>query len=207
MQHSKPRTFHKGDPSMQRVRFRLVSFALAASTLLMPHLGAAQSHYSVTDLGALPGQPNTSAWQQTINNDGVIAAYANSSADDLSNTTFFGDSSFLWKNGVITPLPGLPGATDTIAFSLNNSGQVVGNSREAGGYSHAVLWDHGVIQALPELPGDDRGGALMINDRGLIVGFSRNLALGIRRAAMWYKGVVYQLPPLPGGGVYDEALG
>jgi len=186
------------------VRFALAAFAAFAISASRP---TAADGYTVTDLGSLPGMPFTSAWQQTINNEGVIAGYANASADDIANSTFFGDSSFLWQNSTITPLPGLPGAIDTIAFSLNNKGQVVGRSTPAGEGSHAVLWDHGVIQSLPLLPGDVRGGALMINDRGQAVGFSRNPALGVRHAALWYKGTVSQLPPLPGGGAFDEGLG
>jgi probable HAF family extracellular repeat protein len=191
---------------MQRLAVRFALAALVALALSTSRAAAADG-YTITDLGALPGQPYTSVWQQTINNHGVIVGYANSNQDDLANTTFFGDSAFLWKDGTVTPLPGLPSAIDTIPFSLNNKGQVVGRSTPAGQGSHAVLWDHGVILSLPLLPGDDRGGALQINDRGQAVGFSRNPALGVRHAALWYKGIVTQLPPLPGGGVYDEGLG
>jgi probable HAF family extracellular repeat protein len=182
--------------------------AVLAGLALLSSRPATADGYTVTDLGALPGKPNSGEWQQTINNAGVIAAYANASADDLFFNAFFGDSPFLWKNGAITPLPELPGAIDTIPFHINNVGQVVGRSTPAGQRNHAVLWDHGIIQVLPELAGDNSSAALSINDRGQAVGYSRKpLADGNdRHAALWYKGTVSQLPPLPGGGAFDEAL-
>jgi probable HAF family extracellular repeat protein len=117
----------------------------------------------------------------------LVACYAN----NIPNPNAFdGDSSFLEKSGLITPLPGLPGATDTVAFSLNNDGQVVGRSTPSGEHNHAVLWDHGVIQQLGELPGDIRSAALKINDLGQAVGFSRKDTPtdNIRHAVFWYKG-------------------
>jgi len=193
---------------MRHFSIRLALAALAALALALP-LSAAPGGYAVTDLGALPGMPYTSIWQQTLNNGGLIAGYANSNQDDLANTTFFGDSAFLWKNGTVTPLPGLPGAIDTVPFCINNRDQVVGRSTPLGERNHAVLWDHGVIDTLGELAGDNSSAALAINDRGQAVGYSRKpLAEGNdRHAALWYKGAVSQLPPLPGGGVYDEGLG
>src|SRR5258706_3421380 len=178
-----------------------LGMAVLAGLALTVSRPAAADGYTVTDLGALPGMPFTSTWQQSINNGGVIAAYANSSADDLANSTFFGDSSFLWKNGTITPLPGLPGAIDTTALSLNNKGQVCGRSTPDGERSHAVLWDHGVIRALGELPGDNKSAALLINDLGQAVGYSRQPVVDGNhlRAVLWYKGTISRLPSLPGG--------
>jgi probable HAF family extracellular repeat protein len=195
---------------MQRFTTRLALAALVAVALSSPRLAAAGG-YTITDLGTLPGSASTWDWQQSINNDGVVAAYANNTADP---NAFAGDSSFLWKNGKITHLPGLFGATDTVAFSLNNEGQVVGRSTPAGEKNHAVLWDHGVIQKLGELPGQPGHGhnssaAVKINDRGQAVGYSRNTVdfPNTRQAVLWYKGTIAQLPPLPNGGNLDEGLG
>ena len=196
---------------MNRRKGSILSLAAAAlaGLALTASRPAAADGYTVTDLGALIGMPYTSIWQQTINNGGVIAGYANSSADDIANSTFFGDSAFLWKNGTITPLPGLPGAIDTVPFSLNNNGTVVGRSTPDGQRSHAVLWDHGVIRALGELPGDNKSASLQINDRGQAVGYSRQpVADGNHlRAVVWYKGKISRLSSLPGGDGWEEALG
>jgi len=189
-------------------RFPVVVTALllAALAVSTPRPAAAADGYTVTDLGALPGKPYSGEWQQTINNAGVVAAYANSNVDDLFFDNYVGDSPYIWKDGTITPLPELPGATDTIPFHINNNGTVVGRSTQPGAPNHPVLWDHGVIQVLPELPGDNKGGAVSINDRGEAVGYSANTMTGIRSAVVWYKGTVSQLNPLPGGGGWDEAI-
>jgi probable HAF family extracellular repeat protein len=200
---------------MLRFALRLAPVALAALALLTSSPAVADN-YTITDLGTLSSSYLYNwTWQQTINNQGVVAAYANN-GDQPGNipdpNAFDGDASYLWKDGTITPLPGLPGATDTIAFSLNGLGRVVGRSTVPGTPNYPVLWVNGVIQALPELSGDNKGGALMINDRGWAVGYSASTVTGIRRAAIWdtwYKNrvTVSQLPPLPGGGMEDEALG
>src|SRR5262245_18468089 len=140
---------------MHRLTTRLALAAVAALLLIVSRKASADG-YTLTDLGALPGAPYSSAWQQTVNNNGEIAAYANASQDDIAFETFFGDLAFLWKNGSVTALPGLPNAIDTIAFSLYNRGQAVGRSTPDGQRNHAVLWDHGVISLLGELPGDNK---------------------------------------------------
>jgi probable HAF family extracellular repeat protein len=198
-----PTFFQKENRTMYHLPHRFALAAFAVLALTTSRLAIADT-YTVTDLGALPGKPNCAVWQQTINNSGTIAAYANSSADDNFFNNFIGDSPFLWQNGTITPLPELPGAVDTIPFHLNNKGQMVGRSTPALSFNHAVLWDHGVIQTLPELPGDTRSAALSINERGQAVGYSR--VNGNRRAALWERGKVSQLPPLPGGGLFDEGM-
>lgn len=158
--------------------------------------------YAVTDLGTLPGKANSWVWQQTINNGGVVAAYAN----DVANpNAFVGDVPFLWSKGKITVLPGLPGAVDTIPYSLNDRGQVVGFSQPAGDFGHAVLWDGAVIEALGELPGDSAGFALGINNQGQAVGASYNVTSSVFHATLWHKNQIFLLPPLPGGGMADVA--
>jgi probable HAF family extracellular repeat protein len=200
---------------MLRFTLRLAPVVALATLALATSRPAAAENYVITDLGTLPGYLYNWTWQQTINNRGEIAAYANNGdqpGNILDPNAFAGDASYLWKNGAITPLPGLPGATDTITFSLNDYGRVVGRSTVPGRPNYPVLWVNGVIQALPELPGDNKGGALMINNRSWAVGYSQNTATGIRRAVLWdtwytNRVTLIQLPALPGGGGWDEALG
>jgi len=193
----------------RRLAVFVSALLFAALALAAPRPAAPGDGYTVTDLGALPGKPYSGEWQQTINNAGVVAAYANSSADDLFYDAFVGDSPYIWNKGAITPLPEPPDATDTVSFHINNNGQVVGrsNAPQFGEYNQPVLWEKGGIQVLPLLPGDDKGAALSINDRGQAVGYSANPGIGIRRAVVWYGGTVSQLSPLPTGGMWDEAVG
>jgi probable HAF family extracellular repeat protein len=188
-------------------RFPVFASALLLAALAAPRPAAAAAGYTITDLGALPGKPFSGEWQQTINNAGVVAAYASADPMSLFFNGFVGDSPFLWQKGTITPLPELPGAIYTIPEHINNNGTVVGRSTPAGSPNQPVLWDKGVIQVLPELPGDDKGSALTINDSGQAAGNSANSATGVRRAVLWDKGTVSQLTPVPGGGTYDDALG
>jgi hypothetical protein len=87
---------------MQRFTTRLALAALVALALSTPRLAAAGG-YTITDLGTRPGYVNSWTWQQSINNDGVVAAYANNT-NPADPNAFVGDISFLWKNGTITPL-------------------------------------------------------------------------------------------------------
>jgi len=93
----------------------------------------------------------------------------------------------IWKDGVMTPLPTLPGGNNGNAFNLNNRGVVVGFSETgvrdstclAGGTPfqvfrfEAVIWSpKGEIRQLRPLPGDTVGFAFGINDKGQAVGSS-----------------------------------
>lgn len=164
--------------------------ALAAS---LPAI--AQTRYKVTDLGALPGLADTYVWQQTLNNRGHVAAYANSAAN---SNAFAGDVSFLWKGaGKVELLPDLPGASETLALGINDLDQVVGASGADGGGvgAYAVLWEKGVAHDLGALPGDAGSEALYINNRGVAVGGSCNADASVWSAVFWREGKIHLLPP------------
>jgi probable HAF family extracellular repeat protein len=190
-------------------RFSIIVSALlcAAVALFTARAAVADDRYTVTDLGALPGKPHSAVWQQSINNAGVVVAYANASAESLFNNGFIGDSPYLWQNGAIIPLPEMPDSIGTTPEHINNNGQMVGRYTPLGEHNQPVLWDQGVIQVLPVLPGDNRGNAITINDLGQAAGYSANTMTGTRLAVIWQQGIVSALTPLPGGGGYDEALG
>jgi probable HAF family extracellular repeat protein len=189
--------------------------------------------YTVADLGTVGGKANSWVWQQTVNEGGVIAAYAN----DVDNpNAFFGDVPFLWDRGRVTVLPELEGAIDTIPYSLNDSGQVVGSSQPEGEGPHAVLWDRAPcgctlyrprrgdpsearchhprvswrIRTLSELPGDNFSDASAVNNRRQVVGVSANFtpepfSLAFH-AVLWQENRIVRLPPLPDAGMADWAL-
>src|SRR5262249_10566021 len=123
------------------------SSLLLAVTVGMTTVTTAQAladDYTVIDLGTLPGKAYSwTAGFQSINNRGVVPAYANNTPDP---NAFAGDLPFLWNRGNIIPLPTLPGASSTWAVSLNDHNQVIGWSGADGLQPvHAVLWDKGEV--------------------------------------------------------------
>jgi probable HAF family extracellular repeat protein len=103
-------------------------------------------------------------------------------------------------NGKIVPLPSLAGATITLAYGINNKGQIVGYSGNSPGVATAVMWTpKGQIVPLPSLAGATLTVAIGINNLGFIVGFSGDLSLGVATAVMWTPDLqIHALPSLPG---------
>jgi len=162
-----------------------LSFRLGMIVLLCFGTTAAQTTYTVTDLGTLGGTFSTNA-PGGINNRGL--------ADGSS--TLPGDTAlhaFLWQKGVMTDLGTLGGPNSGFNFlSLNGlgpseSGQVVGqaetstpdpNGEDFCGFgTHLIclpfLWQKGVMTPLPTLGGNN-GIASGINNRGQVVGTAEN---------------------------------
>jgi probable HAF family extracellular repeat protein len=126
----------------------------------------------MTDLGTLAGSNRSSAL--SINNSGQVVG------------TYYLDigpqRAFLWQNGVMTDLGTLPdnglnSARNTLANSINASGQIVGFSEFStllATVPHAVIWDGGMLKDLNTLIPSDSGwilhGASAINDAGQIIG-------------------------------------
>ena len=78
-----------------------------------------------TDLGRLPGRPDSQA--VAINERGQVIGNA-------------GDRAFVWKNGTLYDLGTLSGGNDSSAVAINEKGQVAGYSTTKDGQRHAVLW-------------------------------------------------------------------
>ncbi len=84
----------------------------------------------------------------------------------------------------ITDLGTLPGGYESIAYGINNRGQVVGYSTTASGEYHAFLWEDGEMTDLGTL-GGAYSVAYGINSRGQVVGYSAS-ASGVH-AVLWSK--------------------
>ena len=78
------------------------------------------------------------------------------------------DHAFLYDGTTMNDI-GTLGGNDSVARSINDSGQIVGYSRTAEDTIHAFLYDDGVMTDIGVLEGT-YSSALSINDAGQIVG-------------------------------------
>lgn len=111
---------------------------------------------------------------------------------------------FVWTHGKLTDIGDLPGGIKwSVAYAINNRGEVVGASESANG-REAVLWSHGHLMSLGDLPGGETfAHAFAINDWGVIVGQGRTLTGD--EAFIWREGVMSALP-VPTGTTFSWAV-
>jgi uncharacterized membrane protein len=165
--------------------------------------------YRQVDLPVLPGGVNakaTSSVPQAFNQFGQAAGYA---TNDV-----FGQHAAFWNNDSshsVIDLGTLPGDWTSIAWGMNDLGQVVGESHPPSG-SIPTLWGNDArhtAAALPLLDGDNYGSADSINNAGQVLGWSAYAIPGTRnvgpsRQVLWSDGVAYDinsvLEPLTGAG-------
>jgi len=126
----------------------------------------------------------------------------------------FVDHAFALREGTVTDLGALPGATNcSVANAINSNGVIVGQS-ESGeidpllgfNQSHAVQWKDGHIEDLGTLGGYESNAA-SLNNRGMVVGSATNavpdpsacFGFGTQcRAVLWRNGVIQDLGTLGG---------
>jgi probable HAF family extracellular repeat protein len=103
-----------------------------------------------------------------INDAGQVAGTQNPTNPQLGQTR-----AMLYTPGVGAQDLGTLGGTISVAYALNEQGQVAGYSTTATGAVHAFLWTPGVgMQDLGVLDGGTSSRARGINDRGEVVGQS-----------------------------------
>lgn len=143
--------------------------SLAAACGAFAGGAVAQTSYAVTDLGTLSG--TNSAKVSDVNKSGQIVGIS-------------ANHGFLWSNGVMTDL-GTLGGTVSMAYSINDSGVVVGQASTASGEMHAFVWQNGVMKDLGVA--GETSAARGINSRGDIVGvaYAKNVRGG---AVLWSGG-------------------
>ncbi|WP_414652315.1 PEP-CTERM sorting domain-containing protein [Ideonella sp.] len=119
----------------------------------------------MTDLGSLGGDFSL-GWG--INNAGEVAGY--------SLTSNAVDHAFLYSRGLMNDLGTLSGGAGSVAFGINDVGQVVGESGTADGHSvHAFMYSDGQMVDLNDLIDSQSGWILVsaqaINNHGQIAGY------------------------------------
>jgi len=124
---------------------------------------------TMTDLGTLGGDNATAIW---INNAGQAVGYAQLAGDSSTHA-------FLWQNGTMTDLGTVGTDACSAAYSINSSGQVVGDSGSACGghpFKRGFIWQPGGTMVdvstlyTPLANGWTLGGICCINDRGEMLG-------------------------------------
>jgi probable HAF family extracellular repeat protein len=114
------------------------------------------------DLGTLGGDNGYADW---ISDSGAVIGNA-----QTADGSWHG---FLWQHGKIVELPPVDGTPQSGANSINDQGQVVGNTNDASGDQlAAVLWNHGIGHDLNTLIAPSSlqlYSAQYINDQGDIL--------------------------------------
>lgn len=170
---------------MSDFRKQILSFAVLCGAFA--GAAVAQTSYTVTDLGTLSG--SNSAKVSDINKSGQIVGTSANHA-------------FLWSNGLMTDL-GTLGGSVSMAYSINDSGVVVGEAATASGEMHAFVWQNGVMKDLGVA--GETSAARGINSKGDIVGvaYAKNVRGG---AVLWTGGQRQALGDLGPSGSGSTAI-
>jgi probable HAF family extracellular repeat protein len=129
------------------------------------------TRYKLIDLGTFGGPASYFSGggigNLVLNNRGIAAGYADTSAPDpyapnCFNADCFLSHTFRWHDGVLTDLGALPGANSSAASGINARGWIAGYSENGvidplTGFpeTNAVLWKDGQIINLGTLGGNE----------------------------------------------------
>lgn len=148
--------------------------AVALCFLAWSGLSQAQSNYLFTPLG-----DQFSSDAVAINNLGQVVGVSD-------NGGFFTQSAMLWQGGQSIYLGAVSGNRVSIAYDINDHGQIVGYSVDdvRGNNKQATLWYQGSITALSS-EGQTESVARAINNDGLIVGYQAANFSNAYKATRW----------------------
>jgi uncharacterized membrane protein len=154
--------------------------------------------YRQTDLPVIPGINSkfTSAISWAFNQSGQAAGWA---ANDL-----IGQHACFWNNDSthsIVDLGTYPGDWSSLAWGMNDLGQVAGESHPPFA-NRAIVWNNDPAHTPTELPllaGDNMGSASRINNLGHTLGWSAFSPdgsfnnMGPEKLVLWREGAVFDL--------------
>jgi probable HAF family extracellular repeat protein len=158
--------------------------ALAVAAGLFASAGANAS-YTITEIKNFPG--GTSNVPESINKYDQVSGIA---------WTTSGNTGFFWQQGTMTNI-GTAYSGGSVAYGINDSGQVVFD------YQDAMIWKNGTLTDLGTLGGSSSSGR-GINNNGQVVGYAYN-ASGAQHAFIDQNGVMTDLGTL--GGTSSQAFG
>ncbi len=166
---------------------RVVAVATLVAGVTAAH---SATYYTVTDLGTLAGPLGAAA---NISGNGLVAG--------LSTLPSGNYHAVLW-NGAPVDLGVLVGDSQSYAFAVNDSGQVVGVSYDYGDLSpHAFRWQAGVLTSLGAFSPHD------INNSGVVVGHTtvfNAASLWVDHPCTWSSGSLVEMATL--GGHNGQAM-
>jgi probable HAF family extracellular repeat protein len=159
--------------------------------------------YRVTDLGDLSGFGSEA---YGINGSGQAVGYAYATNLIVGEPLPY-QRAVVYQNGVVSALA-MSGALGSVATSINDGGDVVGQAFFSGIGQHAFLYRGGVATNLGTLAGPTSlvmSNALAVNGGGQVVGWSYGVAGGAYHAFLYQNGTMSDLGTL--GGTYSDAVG
>ena len=169
---------------------------------LLAHRGAAQTAFSVTDLGVLGTGPTSDA--VAINNSGQIAGISDTSGANTPHAT-------LYSNGTLTDLGTFPTGATSYAEAINDFGTIVGiaGTMVSGNLvSQAFSTTGGAFTDLGTLGTGVQSDARAIASNGVIVGQVTLNGVGEGRAFYYSGGVMTNIgDPSTSGGLTSNANG
>jgi probable HAF family extracellular repeat protein len=153
----------------------------------------------LVDLGTLSGGIHSHA--HCINNSGQIAGYSQKKVGSAGGSPIYAEHAFSYSGGSMTDLGTLPGGSNSRAYGINDSGQIVGyGDIDITGDIHAFLYSNGSMTDLTPLLPTYNSQAYDINNNGEIVGY---LGAGFHHPFILRNGTVSDLTTL----IDDSASG
>jgi probable HAF family extracellular repeat protein len=123
---------------------------------------------------------------------------------DMASATTVPATQAVAASYLVQDLGVLAGDSSSVAWGINENGDVVGWSSGPGGLRAFVRTDGGAMVALPGLPSRPQTYARSINDAGDIVGTATAGGTDLGHAVLWRSGVIQDLGTL-GTGAFSEA--